>query len=112
MSALEEKRRQIRMLEEENANLLRDIEAKKQRIERLKNDPRYRSLKHLGRLQARLDEEHFSKISRFLEQDRWEATNNGAERMGRAFRHLQKPRVGSTDERNSLGQCSSWSAVA
>jgi transposase len=70
----------------------RTLPEAKKRCERLKNDPRYRSLKHLGRLQARLDEEHFLKISRFLEQNRWEATNNGAERMGRAFRHLQKPR--------------------
>ena len=39
LRALQEKRQQIRTLEEENANLARDIEAKKQRIERLKNDP-------------------------------------------------------------------------
>jgi predicted nuclease with TOPRIM domain len=39
LRALEEKRREIRALEEENANLRRDIEAKKLRIERLKNDP-------------------------------------------------------------------------
>lgn len=39
LSALAEKRREIRALEEENANLRRDIEAKKLRIERLKNDP-------------------------------------------------------------------------
>jgi transposase len=70
----------------------RTLPEAKERCERLKNDPRYRRLKHLRHLQARLDEEHFLKISRFLEQDQWEATNNGAERMGRAFRHLQKPR--------------------
>ena len=39
LSALAEKRHEIRMLEEQNANLRRDIEAKKLRIERLKNDP-------------------------------------------------------------------------
>jgi hypothetical protein len=39
LSALEEKRRQIRTLEEQNANLLRDIELKNQRIQRLKTDP-------------------------------------------------------------------------
>lgn len=39
VSALEEKRHEIRTLEEQNANLARNIEAKKQRIERLKNDP-------------------------------------------------------------------------
>ena len=39
LSALSEKRQQIRTLEEQNADLMRDIELKKQRIERLKNDP-------------------------------------------------------------------------
>ncbi|HEY7210450.1 MAG TPA: septum formation initiator family protein [Bryobacteraceae bacterium] len=37
--ALTEKQHEIRQLEEENANLQRDIEAKKQYIERLKHDP-------------------------------------------------------------------------
>ncbi len=39
LSALAEKRHEIRMLEEENANMRRDIEAKKLRLERLKSDP-------------------------------------------------------------------------
>ncbi len=39
ISALTEKRHEIQRLEEQNANLQRDLEAKKQRIERLKNDP-------------------------------------------------------------------------
>jgi cell division protein FtsB len=39
LSALAEKRREIRALEEQNANLRRDLEAKKLRIERLKTDP-------------------------------------------------------------------------
>jgi len=39
LSALREKRREIRTLEEQNADLRRDIEAKKLRIERLKTDP-------------------------------------------------------------------------
>ncbi len=39
ISALEEKRHQIRVLEEQNADLARDIAEKKARIERLKNDP-------------------------------------------------------------------------
>ncbi|MFL6354851.1 MAG: FtsB family cell division protein [Bryobacteraceae bacterium] len=38
LSALAEKRRQVRELEEKNANLMRDIEAQKQRIERLRHD--------------------------------------------------------------------------
>jgi cell division protein FtsB len=39
LSALEEKHRQIRTLEEQNANIQRDIEAKKHRIDSLTNDP-------------------------------------------------------------------------
>jgi TolA-binding protein len=38
LSALEESRRQIRALEEQNANMLRDIEARRHRIDSLKND--------------------------------------------------------------------------
>jgi len=39
INTLQEKHRQIRALEEQNANLLRDIEAKKRRIDSLTNDP-------------------------------------------------------------------------
>lgn len=39
LSALEEKHRQIRVLEEQNANIQRDIDAKKHRIESLTSDP-------------------------------------------------------------------------
>ena len=38
VKAWTEKREEIRSLEEQNANLARDIEAKKQRIEKLKTD--------------------------------------------------------------------------
>lgn len=53
LSALAEKHREIRLLEEKNANLARDIEAKKQRIERLKTDPSTQEVeieKRLGRV--------------------------------------------------------------
>jgi len=39
LAALSEKRELVRSLEEQNANLQRDIEAKKHRIERLQTDP-------------------------------------------------------------------------
>jgi cell division protein FtsB len=55
ISALEEKRHEIRALEEQNANLVRDIEAKKQRIERLKTDPSLQELevqKNLGKVRS------------------------------------------------------------
>jgi hypothetical protein len=67
------------------------LQQAKERYERLQNDERYRALKPLARLQARLGEEHFKKISSFLRFPDWEATNNGAERSARGFRHLQAP---------------------
>lgn len=69
----------------------RSPEEAKDRYERLRRDERYRTLKPLARLQARLGEEHFEKISSFLGSQEWEATNNGAERSARAFRQLQAP---------------------
>jgi len=39
LSALEERRQEVRVLEEQNANLARDIAAKKRQIQRLKSDP-------------------------------------------------------------------------
>jgi len=39
LTALEEKHRQIRALEEQNATIRRNIEAKKRRVESLTNDP-------------------------------------------------------------------------
>jgi hypothetical protein len=70
----------------------RTLAEAKERYDRLKNNPDYRKLEHLAGLQARFCEEHFLKVSRFLGQDGWEATNNGVERAGRAFRHLQRLR--------------------
>jgi cell division protein FtsB len=39
LAVLAEKQQEIRMMEEKNADLARDIEAKKQHIQRLTNDP-------------------------------------------------------------------------
>ncbi len=39
LSALAEKQKQIHAMEEENANLLREVEARKQHIKRLESDP-------------------------------------------------------------------------
>ena len=55
LSALEEKRHEIRVLEEENADLQRDLDAKRHRIERLKDDPTTQEVevgKRLGRIHA------------------------------------------------------------
>lgn len=38
-----------------------------------------------------MTEVKFERLSQFLHNPDWEATNNGAERAGRAFRHRQAP---------------------
>ena len=44
----------------------------------------------LRRVQERMRAQ-FERVSTFLQNPSWEATNNGAERFGRAFRHRQAP---------------------
>jgi transposase len=51
----------------------------------------YRAVPILHRLQQRVTMAKFEQMSQFLHQPEWEATNNGAERAGRAFRHRQAP---------------------
>jgi hypothetical protein len=59
----------------------------------------YQALAPLRRVQVKIDEARFKQLSYFLRHPHWEATNNGAERAGRAFRHLQAPhfRLRSTE---------------
>jgi hypothetical protein len=45
----------------------------------------------LHKQQRHLDADHFAHLSVFLHDATWEATNNAAERGGRAFRHSQHP---------------------
>ncbi len=55
LSALSDKRHQIETLQEENADLQREIDAKKERIERLRSDPKTQEVeveKRLGRIHA------------------------------------------------------------
>jgi transposase len=51
----------------------------------------YRTVPPLRRVQEQMTESKFERMSQFLRHPDWEATNNGAERMGRAFRHRQGP---------------------
>ncbi len=51
----------------------------------------YQQVAPLQRVQAAVDAAHFGRLSHFLRDAEWEATSNGAERMGRAFRHRQAP---------------------
>jgi transposase-like protein len=54
-------------------------------------DSAYQGLAPLRRVQCSVDGAQFARLSHFLRRPTWEATNNGAERAGRAFRHGQGP---------------------
>jgi transposase-like protein len=61
------------------------------RYERWRANPNYRRLAPLRRVQESIDPARFDRLSCFLREPTWQATNNGAERMGRTFRHRQRP---------------------
>jgi len=61
------------------------------RYEAWRQDARYAALTPLRRVLAVMTPERFCHVSQFLRTPLWEATNNGAERGGRAFRHGQGP---------------------
>jgi transposase len=51
----------------------------------------YAAVPILHKVQGQVTPAKFEQLSQFLQQPEWEATNNGAERAGRAFRHRQAP---------------------
>lgn len=51
----------------------------------------YGAIPALKRIQEHLTPARFERLSQFLHHPDWEATNNGTERAGRAFRHRQAP---------------------
>lgn len=62
-----------------------------ERYERWRTDPAYWALPALQKAQDLMTPTRFARLSQFLRHAHWEATNNGAERAGRAFRHRQAP---------------------
>jgi transposase len=54
-------------------------------------DPAFAAVPALARVQSQVTQTQFTRLSQFLRHPQWEATNNGAERAGRAFRHRQQP---------------------
>lgn len=71
--------------------LRRPLSEARSRYEAWRTDPVYRAVPRLRRVLERMTPEKFEKMSHFLNDPNWEATNNGAERAGRAFRHRQAP---------------------
>ncbi len=54
----------------------------------------YQNIPALRRVLERVPETRFIKLSHFLRHAHWEATNNGAERGGRGFRHEEAAHFG------------------
>jgi transposase-like protein len=66
----------------------RTLDEARARFAAWSSDGAYASVARLRRVQERMTME-FERLSQFLRNPYWEATNNGAERAGRAFRHRQ-----------------------
>ncbi len=65
--------------------------AARARHQRWHEEATYRQVLPLARAQRQLDPAHFERLSPFLDEPTWEATNTGAERTARLFRHRQAP---------------------
>jgi hypothetical protein len=63
----------------------------REKYERWRTNADYARLAPLRRVQESVDPALFARLSEFLTDPIWEATNNGAERMGRSFRHTSAP---------------------
>ena len=66
----------------------RTLEEARERFAAWSSAVAYASVAPRRRVQERMTAE-FERLSQFLRNPEWEATNNGAERAGRAFRHRQ-----------------------
>jgi transposase len=67
----------------------RALEEAQVRFEAWQSQEGYKAVAPLRQVQERMTRQRFERLSQFLREPGWEATNNGAERMGRAFRHRQ-----------------------
>jgi hypothetical protein len=61
------------------------------RYEVWRTNTTYHAVSQLRHAQEQINAAKFGHLSQFLHHTEWEATNNGAERTGRAFRHRQAP---------------------
>ena len=68
----------------------RGLDEARERFAAWSSDGEYTAVAPLRRVQERMTAQ-FERLSHFLRNPRWEATNNGAERAGRALRHHQAP---------------------
>jgi hypothetical protein len=75
----------------DEAGKRRSLDDARERYRRWRTQPAYRAWPSLRRYLDRVSEEQFTHLSQFLRHPAWECTNDGAERMGRTFRHEQAP---------------------
>jgi hypothetical protein len=68
----------------------RTLDEARARFAAWSSDATYAAVAPLRRVQERMTAQ-FERLSPFLRNPRWEATNNGAERAGQALRHRQAP---------------------
>jgi hypothetical protein len=68
----------------------RTLDAARDRFAAWSSAARYAAVAPLRRVQERMAAQS-ERLSHFLRNPGWEATNNGAERAGRALRHGQAP---------------------
>jgi hypothetical protein len=76
----------------------RSLDETQGRYEAWRQEERYAELPPLRRVQGQIPLERFAHLSQFLRHPAWEATNNGAERAGRVYRHRQGPLVNLRSE--------------
>jgi len=69
----------------------RSVDEAQTRYDLWRHDERYEEVAPLRRARAQITPDRFIHLSQFLRHPAWEATNNGAERAGRDFRHGQGP---------------------
>jgi transposase len=75
----------------DEAGQRRSLAEAKARYETWQTNEAYAAVPMLHKVQGQVSPAKFEQLSHFLQQPEWEATNNGAERAGRAFRHRQAP---------------------
>lgn len=75
----------------DEASQRRTLDEAKTRYETWQTNEAYAAVPMLHKVQGQVSPAKFEQLSHFLQQPEWEATNNGAERAGRAFRHRQAP---------------------
>ncbi len=87
-------------------------EEARERWRRWRENPDYQPVAPLRRLLRRMGEDRAAQVLAFLRCPGWEATNNGAERVARQFRHLQAACFRLRTERTIDGAITAWASHA